>query len=177
MPDAHIFVDTAGSYVLRPTPDMIHYSGIVDFEGLYRMLVKWFRDRKYDFYETLYKDKPPELEIEWAAWRKLDDFYKHDIRISFHLYDIKDVETIKDGVKKKMIYTRMIMKFDPIIIYDWQNRWSESPLTKVLFKFYMANVVKREFQLKYADALWYLHYQLHAKVKEFLGMETAGNAF
>ena len=66
-------------------------------------------DRKYDFYETLYKDKPPELELEWTAWKKLNDMYAHQIEMSFHLFDIEDVEAIKDGKKKKLVKCRIYM--------------------------------------------------------------------
>ena len=98
------------NYTLRAYPDQIKYAGVVDFEHLYRTMIEWFNSRKYDFYEVLYKDKPPELELEWVAKRKLDEFYQHRIEISFHLYDVKEVEAIKEGIKKKMIYPPNIAK-------------------------------------------------------------------
>lgn len=165
------------NYTLRAYPDQIKYAGVVDFENLYQTMIGWFRGRKYDFFETLYKDKPPELELEWTAKRKLDEFYQHKIEISFHLYDVKEVEAIKDGVKKKMIYCRMVITFKPILLLDWQKRWQTSIFMRMLYKFYFRNVIYREFQLKYADALYYLYYGLHAKVKECLEMESASNAY
>jgi hypothetical protein len=165
------------NYTLRSTPERIKYQGIVDFESLYRTMVHWFRSRKYDFYESLYKDKPPELELEWTAKRKLDDFYQYKINIEFHLFDIREVEVIKEGVKKKMIDCRMMIQFDPIVVWDWQDRWKGNKFVEMAFKFYTQYVIMRELELKYADPLWYHTYQLHEKVKECLGMETAGNTY
>ncbi|MFH1398524.1 MAG: hypothetical protein ABIG95_00240 [Candidatus Woesearchaeota archaeon] len=167
----------SGPNFLDSRKDIIKYSGIVDLEGLYKALVKWFLDRKYDFYEDLYKDKPPELEIEWNASRKVNDFYKYRIKMSFHFYDLKEVEVIKDGKKRKMVKTRVWIIFDPILEYDWQNRWSKSEWSEKLLKFFVANVIKRELQLKYGDPLWYIYYRLHAFVKQYLGMEVGDNAY
>jgi hypothetical protein len=165
------------NYTLRSYPDMIKFAGVVDFENLYKTMIEWFTGRKYDFYETLYKDKPPELELEWTAKRKLDEFYQHRIEISFHLYDVKEVEAIKDGVKKKMIYCRMVITFKPYLVLDWQKKWTGSMPMAMLYKLYFKNVIYREFQLRYAEALILLYYGLHKKVKECLGMESATNAY
>ncbi len=157
--------------------DFLKYKGVFDFDALYKLMAKWFMDRKYDFYEQLYKEKPPELEIEWIAKRKVDEFYQYKIRLYFHLFDVKTVEAIKEGVKKKLTSCRMIIEFDPSVIVDWQGRWSENKFTDKLLGFYIRNVIKRELQLKYGDPLWYITYRLHNIVKEFLEMETRGSAY
>ncbi len=171
----HLFTGT--DFNLRSFQDQIKYVGIVDFDGLYRMMVDWFTDRKYDFYEKLYKDKPPELELEWIAMRKVDDFYKYQIEIYFHLWDVREVDVIKDGVKKKMIECRMMIWFDPILIIDWQDKWKGGWMVEKMFSFYTKNVIKREIELKYGDPLWYHTYNLMTRVKEHLGMETGSNAY
>jgi hypothetical protein len=167
----------AGNYTLRSFNDQIKYAGIVDFDGLYRMMTSWFIERKYDFYETLYKDKPPELELEWTASRKVNEFYKYKIEILFHLWDVKEVEVIKEGVKKKMIECRMMVRFVPTLIIDWQDKWKGGWLVDTIWKIYFKNVIYREIELKYGDTLWYHIYSLHAKVKELLGMEAGSNAY
>ncbi len=157
--------------------DFLRYAGVVDFDALYLKVVAWFKKRGYDFYEVLYKDKPPELEIEWHATRKLDDFYRYRMEMYFHIFDIEEVEAIKDGKKKKMMKCRFWVYFDPVVEVDWQNRWSGNPFTEKLYKFYFNFVIKREFQLKIADPFWYITYDLHNLFKEQLGMETAGNVY
>ena len=165
------------NYTLRSYPDQIKYAGVVDFEGLYRMMIGWFKERKYDFYGTLYKDKPPELELEWTATRKIDEFYKHKIKTTFHLYDVKEVEAIKDGVKKKMIYCRIVITFEPTLMWDWQKKWKGNVFMDMLFRFYFKNVIFREWQMKWIDPLWYLYYSYFTKVKKYLGMEADFNAW
>jgi hypothetical protein len=157
--------------------DYIKYFGIIDLDNLYREIVKWFKDRKYDFYETLYKDKPPELELEWHAERKVDDFYRYIIEIYFHFYDIEEIDVIQHGVKKKMIRSRVWIKIEPFVELDYQDRWSDTAFKKALFTFYFNNIIKREFLLLHADKLWYISYRLHKRFKELLGMETATNAY
>jgi len=165
------------NYTLRSFMDQVKYVGIVDFDALYKMMTQWFIERDYDFYEGMYKDKPPELELDWVAKRKVNDFYQYKFEIYFHLWDIREVDVIKDGVKKKMIETRMMIQFSPILRIDWQDRWTGNWFIKTMFKFYTENVIKREIELKYADTLWYHFYNLQGKVKDCLGMETGGNAY
>lgn len=174
----HLFFDPGKEeHMFSHKQDFLKFSGVFDFDGLYRLMAKWFKDRKYDFYENLYKDKPPELELEWIGERKLDDFYKYKIRLYFHLWDMKTVEAIKDGQKKKLTSCRMIVEFDPSVVVDYQNRWTENAFTEKLFGFYFKNIIKREFQLKIADPLWYISYRLQNVMKEYLEMETRGNAY
>ena len=178
--DIKLFMDPGDKdkyHIYRHKKDFLKFKGVFDFEGLYRLMAKWFMDRQYDFYEKLFKNKPPELEIEWVAKRKVDELYQFKIRLYFHLWDVKEVEAIKEGVKKKLTSCRMIIEFDPSVIIDYQDRWSESKFTQSLLKFYVLNVVKREVELKYADPLWYINYRLHNLVKEYLDMEVKGNAY
>lgn len=157
--------------------EMLKYQGTFDIDELYVLLTKWFKDRKYDFYEQLYKDKPPELELEWMALKKIDEMYQYKIRMYFHLFDVKTVEVIKDGKKKKMIFCRMTIEIDPSVIVDYQDRWTKTEFNKKLFDFYFKKIIFREFQLKVADPLWYIAYKLQNEIKEFLGMESRGNAY
>jgi hypothetical protein len=166
-----------GSQLDMERLDYIKYQGIVDMDALYKMVAQWYRDRKYDFYEQLYKDKPPELELEWVATKKVNSFYLFKVRMYFHFYDVEDIEVIKDGEKKMMAKTRVWIEIEPSLVIDWQNNWAGTSFKEKLFEFYTTKIIKREMQLKYADPLWYIYYQLHNKIKEFLGMETASNAY
>ncbi|MBW2970750.1 hypothetical protein KY320_01165 [Candidatus Woesearchaeota archaeon] len=172
-----IAVFGGGRYLDSNRLDFLKYQGVLDLEGLYKAMAAWFKERKYDFYEKLYKDKPPELELSWIGERKVNDFYKYTIELYFHFYDIEKVEVIQNGKKKDMVKTRVWISFKPVVIVDWQNRWDKTPLTKTLFKLYFNHVIKREVELLHADKLWYITYKLHNLVKNYLGMETKGNAY
>lgn len=166
-----------GKHFFTDRLEMIKYQGTFDMDELYQILTKWFTDRKYDFYEALYKDKPPELELDWLAQKRVDEMYMYKIQMYFHLFDVKEVEAIKDGKKKKMIFCRMTIKIEPSVVVDYQERWSGTSFNKKLFKFYINNVIKKEIDMKVVDPLWYVSYKLHTKIKDYLGMESRGNAY
>src|SRR3989344_2281890 len=52
----------------------IKFRGLYDLDGLYRFIANWLRQRRYEVHETLYKAKPPELEIRLRAERKKTGF-------------------------------------------------------------------------------------------------------
>ncbi len=49
---------------------ILKFKGAFDLDGVYKTMYKWLEDRQYEVHETMYKAKPPELEIEWTAERK-----------------------------------------------------------------------------------------------------------
>ena len=53
--------------------DYLRYKGVWDHEKVYRTMHDWLVARGYRMMESLYKDKPPETEIEWIAKKKVDE--------------------------------------------------------------------------------------------------------
>ncbi len=164
-------------------PDfVIRYKGAVDFDGLYNMICKWMRYRKFKVYEVNHKFKPPEIEIELDGRRKKDAYKRDRIYIHFHMFKNKDVEVLRGDKVIKMIELRMKILFKSYIdtnypnIIGWQ-RWKSSKFTLFLQNFFNKYIIKKEIDLQDSDVLYYELYELHAKVKEFLKLESRGNAY
>src|SRR4030042_1912250 len=64
----------------------VKFRGAFDLDGLYKTMYKWFEDKQFEFHETLYKSKSPELELEWRAERKKTGYIRDVIRVHFHLF-------------------------------------------------------------------------------------------
>lgn len=160
---------------------MIRFSGIFDFDGLYKLMVNWLGDRNYDFSEPLYKDKPMEggreVEIEWYAYKKIDPFYKYVVEVFFHLWEVSPVEVILEGEKKLLTKARMEIRIKGSIEVDYEDRWSRSQLRKMLFNFYFKYIISKKFEVTVLDPLYYRLYDLHTLVKDFLNMSTKGSAY
>src|SRR3989338_659717 len=39
-------------------PHKIKYRGVIELEGLYRLMALWFKQRRFELHERLYKSKP-----------------------------------------------------------------------------------------------------------------------
>ena len=160
---------------------LMRFSGIFDFDGLYKIMVNWFGDRNYDFSEPLYKDKPMEggreVEIEWFAEKKIDPMYKYIVKVFFHLWEVQPVEVILEGEKKMLTKARMEIKLQGVIDVDYQDRWGRSEFRKKLFMFYLKYIIMKKFELTVVDPFYYRIYDLHTLIKDFLNMASKGSAY
>jgi hypothetical protein len=160
---------------------IIRFQGIFDFDKLYKLMVKWFEDRNYIFNEPVYKDKPMtlgrEVEIEWKGEKKITSFYKENIEIAFHLWDMQPVEVIQEGEKKMLTKARMEVVLKGYLEADYQNRWESSEWMKIMRSFYLKHVVSRSIGGLYWDPLYYRVYALHTMIKNELNLDTKGSAY
>ncbi len=164
-----------------PFPMNIKYRGVFDFDGLYRMMVDWFENQGYEFQETTYKHKVPspmgaEQELGWFAWRKVNAYVKYWVKISFHIWDMKEVEVIRDGKKKKMLSARMHIEFSGYVELDWQKTFSGNKFLVALQDWMNKYVLHKTITGTWEDELYYRIHKLFYLTKQYLNMETVHNA-
>lgn len=165
-------------YVKSPMgKQFIRYKGVWDMDDLYKKMADWFRQRKYNFYEKVYKHKAPspfgkERQYVWSAIRKEEDYYLFEIDIYMHTYDAEDVEIKNtDGTSKIMTKGRIWIEFDGRVIFDYEKRWEESRFYAHLRNFYNKYVIKKRIEHILWDILWYREIQkLHELVADTLNL-------
>lgn len=160
---------------------ILKYRGIFDYDGLLRLIYDWMIHQDYEAHESKYKHKVPdprgaEQEITLRGWRRVNGYVKFHIEVDIHAYDIKDVDIVKDGMKKSLVQGRIRLMFTGRVELDYTNRFSGSMLMQSLQDFYHKFVIRQEIQNYWEDELYYRIYKLHGKVKEFMDMETKTNA-
>lgn len=173
--------DAGSHFNWRNWPARIKYRGMLDLDGLYRFMVQWLKKRRYEFHETLYKYKPPELNIKWRAELKKSGFVKTVINVEFHMYGEYDIETIVKGKKKKMANVRMVLTLEPELEAPYANMFGDKrwnlPMERRILRFFQEYVMKREFEELDFDVLWYEVMQFQAAIKEYMELETRGSAY
>lgn len=165
-----------------PTVATLKINGIFDFDGLYKVMHDWFVDMKYYFEEVLYKHKVPsaagaEEHIKWEGWRKVDEYAKFNIKVYIILWDMKEIEVIKGGQKKKLTKARLKIEFDGNVEVDYAKRFQKSFFLKKLFDFYNEYVLKKRISTVYEDQLYYRILKLYTVAKEYLELETKSNSY
>ncbi len=160
---------------------VIKYRGVFDLDKLYKVMVRWLKSRRFEFHEPLYRFKPPELILNWKAERKKTAFVKDIITVNIDIRGYEEVETIENGVKKKLVKGRLTLNLNFGLESGYADmfgnkRWNtviERNLKEFLHRF----VIKREFELLHLDALMYETWKLHKVVKDYLQMEAHGNLY
>ncbi|MBI2664394.1 hypothetical protein HYX10_03560 [Candidatus Woesearchaeota archaeon] len=163
-------------------PTRIKYRGLYDLDGLYRLMSNWLRQRRYRVYETLYKSKPPELEIRWTAEREKSGFVMEVITIYYHSYGEYDVDVVINGRKKKMTNARMILTLGGDIKAPYEDifgrpRWTANATERRLLNLFRNWFVKRDLESVYWDTLYYELQKFQGAIKDFLRMEAKGNIY
>ena len=164
------------------TPYIIEYKGIFDYEGLYKLIVRWLQDRSYEFHERTYKHKPgggegKEQEIKMEAWKKVNELNRYWFDIYIHVWDMNEVEVIKDDQKVRMVKARVRILITTKIERDWQGRFRGSEALRRLRGFYDKYVIYKDMTAIIGDMLHYKIVKLQNEIKEFLGMETPSKAY
>ncbi len=172
-----------------PQYESPHYkikkTGMFDLDGLYRLMHRWFVDRNYYFEEPTYKHKVPspagsEEEFEWSGWRKMNDYVKYWVYAYMHFYEMREVEVIKDGKKKKLIKCRIYIEVWGATETDWQKRWEGSKFLENARKFmeeYFFFSRDKVGSSVWTDRMMYIVMKLHHEIKEFLEMESVSEAY
>jgi hypothetical protein len=159
-------------------PDMrLKVKGTIDYNGLTTFVIKWLLDRKYHVQESKHKHKmscPHGFKIErnLLAWRKIDDYFQHDIVVRFFFFDAHEVDAVKDGKKVKLWNGRLNLHLGFEVKCDYADRWGKTIFLEKLRRFYDEYIIKKEIIAWHADPLHYEILRLHTDIKKFLEMET-----
>jgi len=156
---------------------IIRYRGIFDFDGLFKFMANWIKQRDFDFYERRVLDKPP-YRIHKLEGRKKINFYCMFLLLpEIWLWDAKQVEVIRNGQKKMLTEARAKIVINGGFIMDYDGEFEKSEGLKKLEGFLNGKILYHENLLKYFDYLDYYMYDYMTDVKKFLEMETATNAY
>lgn len=161
---------------------IIRYEGLFDWDGLYLAIADWFKRYRFFFHEETYKHKVPspfgaEQELTWFGEVEVNEYIKLRIRVDFHIWDMTEVEVIKDNKKKLLTNARLEIKLKPYMNVDYQNIFAKSKLTRALGNFYNKYAIRRLIESGYGDMLAYRTWNLHAYIKKYLDMQTAWHEY
>tara|TARA_Y100000310_G_C20591160_1_gene768068 strand:+ start:46 stop:600 length:555 start_codon:yes stop_codon:yes gene_type:complete len=158
----------------------IRYTGVWDMQNLYEGVVDWFRKKKYKFHERIYKHKSPspygvERQYVWSAERKESEYVQVEYNVYIHTYDAHDVEvTAKDGTKNTYTKGRIWIELKNVVVFDWEGKWDSKAFFKHLKHFYNKYVIKKRIIQIYSPRFRTELYELNARIKELLKMQTEG---
>ncbi|MEM4260052.1 MAG: hypothetical protein QXG00_02345 [Candidatus Woesearchaeota archaeon] len=155
---------------------IIRYSGLFDFDGLYKLIRNWFDEKRYEVQEKRYKDKPwspmgSELEIDLEADIKETEYIRKYLIMKIQIFEKHEKEVIENTKKKKMTEARIQFFLEGKVVLDYTGSF-KSKSSKLFQKFLHKYILKNEIGLKYVNPFYYEIFELGEKIKEFLGMET-----
>jgi hypothetical protein len=145
-------------YVVGPGWATIHYSGILDFTRLHLDLRKWFKEHKYYFVEKNMTEKligygKEEVEFEWTADRKIDDYVRFYIEVHFKIHRLVDVLIEENGKKVRRQRGDFFIRFKSYFKKNYNKTFSKQPISNFARELYEKYLIKRRL-LNYEGKLW-----------------------
>lgn len=145
---------------------------IFDMAELYKMMYRWFELYGYIHQEVEYRDSDEpngkHLEIRWYQEKKIDDYFKFVIEISFLVLGLSKVEVEKNGVKSSTNKGEVEMRFDAYLLKDYDDKWNNS-MMKFFRDLYDKFIIKKRIET-FEGLLHTELYKLIDEVKAYLDM-------
>ena len=155
--------------------EKVKHSGIFSFSELYEYLYDWFNDESYKVREKKYTEKilgdSKTIEIEWENERKISDYFKFQIKLTWLITGLKKVEVKKEDQKVTMNSGTVEIKYSAMIIKDYENRWENQPFWKFLRGVYDRYIIRSKIDY-YEDRIEDDLREIVAQTKAFLALES-----
>jgi hypothetical protein len=119
----------------------VKYDGIFSLSDFYPFCHDWLQEETgLDVVEDKYKEKlsgeSKEVDIEWTGGRKLTDFFKFEMKVTFAIKKLTKVEVVQAGAKVETNEGSVEIKVKGNMIKDYMGRFETSAFKKFLRDIY-----------------------------------------
>lgn len=125
----------------------VKQKSVFNLDELYSVLWHWFETHNYDFQEQEYRDETTagghNIEIGWYAERKIDDYIKFVLEITFFVVGYQKVEIEKEGgVKEKTGKGEVEIQISAYLLKDFEDRWGKPAVLLFLREVYDKFIIR-----------------------------------
>jgi len=93
-----------------------------------------------------------EIQASWIAFRKITDYFKYTITVSWKIANLKEIEYQRDGKTVKTNMGSIEMKVKGTVIKDYEGKFETSQFRSWLGKIYEKWLLKTRI-IQYEDRL------------------------
>ena len=153
----------------------IKYKGIFSFKDYYKFCYEWLTEEVgLDLGEKKYKEQvvgnSKNIEIKWEGTKKITDYFKWVIKVSFLILDLQEVEIQKGSAKIKSNKGSVKVKISGTLVRDYNGEFSNSGFKKFLREIYDKWVIPSRIK-EYEDKLAKDSDEFLAQAKAWLDLE------
>lgn len=163
-------------------PVTVKHRGFFNFQEVITAIQDFFSENYYDTVQwAQYKFKIPspagaEYEIEVKGSRKVTEYVKFHQRVYLRVFDMREVEIVRDGKKVKTNDGRLHVEVKPTVEFDWQGRFKKGgafgKFYQWLHDFFRGHIIKYKIEDYWIDNLLIEQGRLVKKIQATLGQEV-----
>lgn len=147
------------------------YEGLFNVEELYAVIVEWFYEKGWDYYEKVNQEQVTEtgkhIRLILLPWKNLSDYHREELQIKIHMSDVKEVDVEFEGNQVRMHQGLIKITFDGYLKTDRWGWWSGN-----IFTWWLTYVLDKIFMREHYDKAeaWVESdvQDLYEKIKVFL---------
>ena len=158
--------------------DAVHvrYKGVYDYESLYKYVLNFLNDRKFDVEEARYKDKDAgpfghEIEHKWRAEREVTPFIQYKMSVDTHFWDVKEFKADTQNGSKLLTNGKFHIIINGTIVFDWQDTY-KSGFWRWFLEFYVTKLFKNYYEYEFMGQLETFCLDLQRGIKQQVSMEA-----
>lgn len=120
----------------------IKYNGVFSFSDFYKFCYEWLLEEAglNPVAEEKYSEKisgdSKEIDFEWKGEKKVDDYFKYEVKVIVKILGLTKVEITQDGNKIKSNKGNIEMKIKGILVRDYDGKFETSATKKFMRKVY-----------------------------------------
>jgi hypothetical protein len=124
----------------------IKYTGIVNFADFYKFCYEWLRDELgVTMTENKYAEKlsgdSKNIDVEWTGSSTLSDYFKMDIKVTFRVLGLTNIEITQDREKIKTNKGAVEIGIGGTLVKDHQGKFEKTGFQKFLRGIYEKTVI------------------------------------
>lgn len=152
----------------------VKWSGLFDFKETYNFCYNWLNEEDYFVEEKKYIEElagdAKKVEIVWEATKKVSDYFKYHLKMTWRIVGMKSVEVEQNGRKVKMNTGSFEIKTAATLVKDWDGTWESSPVNKFLRGVYDKFIIEGRIR-QYEDKVFGDMNNFSEAFKAFLALE------
>ena len=115
----------------------VKYSGVFPYRDFYQFCYDWLLEElalilTEKEYEEKISGNEKEVKFKWVGTKELTDYFKIEIKVSFHITNMVNVEINKDGNKIKTNQGKIKITTQGNLLRDYKGKFETRPFYKFL---------------------------------------------
>jgi hypothetical protein len=124
----------------------IKYGGVVNFADFYKFCFDWLKDETgVEMGEDKYSEKlsgdSKNIDVEWSGSKKLTDYFKMEVKVTFKVIGLTNVEITQNGKKVKTNKGSIEIGIKGTLVRDYQGKFEKTATQKMMRGIYEKMVI------------------------------------
>ena len=153
----------------------IKYSGIFSFSDFYEFCYKWLVEESglsisEDSYSEKISGDVKNIDFSWSGSKKVTDYFKFEVKISFRVVALSNIEVNQEGRKIKTNKGNIEVSVKGTLVKDYKGKFEKTAFKKFLRGIYERDIISSRVS-EYEDKLAGTCDEFLSQAKAWLDLE------